>query len=349
MTPKADDRLPTDPRDRRPAQPADDGGQIGHLRLEMPQPPRIALASPGDEPRRALRYRLFEGDLLVWDAQVIQRTELRNEKSCPPVTSPTSAWTPPLQTIPLTYRVQVTSRVTSSLPERLTLETRFHKARLELPPGLSDQSSLLTSLLESASYVVTLSRTGRTESFLLGKLTGVTMKSVLDRLRTPLGMVQPLLPEPPVGAGASWSQDHRLALLQPGGRVNSHYQVSYGLTRPSGQENESSVHVKISTKVTLDGQVMGETYQGQGLGQGRLELDPERGFLRSASGEMTVCTSVMGRSSRTHTRYSQTFLASESKLTNGKAGLDSHQVRPAPEGSPRTGPKTSPGPSPESR
>lgn len=306
-------------RDPKAGPPADDGGKVGFLRLDMPPPPALELSTQGAEPRRELRYLLQEGDLVVWDAEVSQRTELRSEKACGPPDAPAGSLRPPQQTIALSYRLQVASRVSSALPKRFSLETTFRNVRLTLPPGLADQSELMTSLVQSASYVTSLTRTGRVESFHLGKLTGLSMKSMLDRLRSPLGMVQPVLPEPAVGSGATWRQVHRLSLPQPGGKVDAVYVTTYKLTRLGVAGSAATAQLQFSTAVKLDGQVMGEAYQGQGRGQGRVVLDATLGLLRSASGQMSICTSVMGKSSTTHTRYSQTLLDAESKLGKGVA------------------------------
>lgn len=329
--PAPQDKLSTDPRDKRPELEADSGGKVGFLRLDMPTPPALELSSPGVEPRSTLRYRLGEGDVAVWEARVSQRTELRTEKACTPLDRPGGSSVPPLQTLPLHFAVQLASQVSTALPDRFTLETRFRKVRLTLPPGLADQSELITSLMLDASYQVTMTRTGRVQSFLLGKLSGVGMRSLLERLRTPLGMVQPVLPEPAVGIGASWRQRHQLVVPQAGGKVDALYVTTYRLLALSGEGAAPSAQLGFSTTVRLEGQVMGEAFRGQGSGKGRVALDTRRGLLRSATGEMTICTSVMGRTSTSSTQYSQVLLDAESTLGKGKAAGALAPARPQPE------------------
>jgi len=272
----------------------------------------MEIASLGAEPKIHLRYQFRAGDRIAWDAEVSQRTELRTETSCPAPDAPQEFLSPPEQTIPMAYRVRVVSLVTSAPPQRFTLETAFENVRLTLPPALSEKKSEMESLVGNTSYTITMNRKGHTESFVLGKLAGAESKHLLDRLRSPLGMMHPLLPEPAIGMGATWRYVHRLSLQQPGGLVNALYASVYRLERIDGDAGTRVVTIHVHTTVNLEGKVMGENYGGQGRGDTRLELDVSTGLVRSLEGEMKICTLVMGRSSTNVTRFRQTFLPKES-------------------------------------
>lgn len=328
---KDDDRLLTDPRQDRKERPKDDGGEVGAHRVDMPPPAPLEVASLGAEPRHSLRYLFNAGDTLVWEAEVAQRTELRSEKICPPLNAPQGSLSRPEQTIPLGYKVRVLSQVTSAPRDRFTLRTRFDRVRLTLPPSLTDQRSLMESLVGNTSYTVTVNRRGRVESFVLGKLTGVSAKHLLDRMRSPLGVVQPVLPDPAVGVGATWRYVHRLALPQPGGQVNAVYASMYQLSKLRGEGRDALATIQVSTTINLEGKVMGEEYSGRGLGTSRLELDVATGLVRTIEGEMKICTVVLGRSSTNYTRFGQTYQASESV----KGPAPSTQNKPGRGGNPR--------------
>jgi hypothetical protein len=290
----------------------------------------VKLIEPGSEPRQSLRYRLRKNEQLTWQTRIQQRTVLRAEKKCPAPETSEASRRPPRQTLRLGYQLHVVTRVRAAMPDLLVLQTGFSNARLTLPPSLTDQRRLLTSLVENTRYRTRMTRQGHVRLFELGRLASSDLKAELKRLRSPLSALQPVLPGPAVGPGASWRQRRQITMVEPGGKITATYLTRYRLHRLVPAAAPAQAVLQVTGTVRLQGTLMGETFSGRGRSRSRVLLDLRRGLMLSARGKTRVCSAVLGQTSTNHTTFSQ-------KLT------DSRLVAPKSPGRNTTAPrKTAP-------
>ncbi|MFH2007469.1 MAG: hypothetical protein ABI333_12865 [bacterium] len=274
--------------------------------LEPDPPGPVTVVQAGVAPRLKLRYRLKEGETLVWHSFIRQVTEVRKEKQCP---AP-GAKLPPhkaVRTIPMSYRVDIISKVDSADDTTYDLSSRFANVTMSLPPALTSREQLLKTVIGNISYTTRMTHQGRIQRFQLGKLTTAGLRELQKRLRAPLGHLQPVLPDEAVGVGAQWVHLRTLPLLQPGGRIDATYETRYKLTALPTAAGKQVVSLAASTRMTLTGNLMGHPFQGRGTGESRLLLDARRGVLRSARGSSHICSAVLERSSTNRTSFEQTL------------------------------------------
>jgi hypothetical protein len=273
-------------------------------RLRLGKPGPVKMTAQGAEPRVTLRYRLRAGEQLTWQAAIEQRNELRTEKQCPaPGAKP--ARRKPHRTLRLGYQVNVVTRVHKSLPQLVDLQTEFQDIQLTLPPSLSDQRDLLTSLVRNTRYRTRMSRRGQIHLFELGRLAGSDLKAELKRLRSPLTAMQPILPAEAVGTGAAWKHLRRVALSEPGGKVTASYATSYRIEKMIPAGKPAQAVLRVTTSIRLKGTLMGESFEGSGRTRSRIVIDTRRGLVLSARGNTRVCSAVMEQTSTNHTSFSQ--------------------------------------------
>ena len=287
----------------------DDGGKVyKDRRLRLGKPGPVQVTAQGQAPQVTLRYRLRAGEQLTWQAAIEQRNELRTEKQCPASGAEPERRKPPHRTLRLGYQVNVVTRVRKALPQLVDLQTEFQDVQLTLPPSLSDQRDLLTSLVRNTRYRTRMSRRGQIHLFELERLTGSNLKAELKQLRSPLTAMQPILPTEAVGAGAAWKHQRRVALSEPGGKVTAIYATSYRLEKMIPAGKPAQAVMRVTTSIRLQGTLMGESFEGSGRTRSRIVIDTRRGLMLSARGSTRVCSAVMGQTSTNHTTFSQKLL-----------------------------------------
>jgi hypothetical protein len=275
--------------------------------LELPPAPLPVLAAPGAEPRVALRYRLAVGETLRFATRVQQTTLLRSDKTCPAPGAPPRPAHTITSTIPVSYGLDLVTRVVRAEARSLALETRFEKVSLTLPPSLAGQQALITASLQGTAFTTELTPEGQVRRFQLTQLTGQPLWDDLQRMKTPLGHLQPVFPAEAVGRGARWREVRVLQLDEASGRITARYETDAEVAS-LGTGPKGTAEVRLVTLIQVDGKVVGQPYQGSGRVTGTLTLDLRRGVAVAATAESRVCASVMGRLSENVTRYEQTLV-----------------------------------------
>jgi hypothetical protein len=275
--------------------------------LELPAAQPAVLVTPGSDPRVVLRYRLTTGDTLRYATRVRQTTVLRSDKTCPAPDAPHPATRTVTSTLPVQYGLDLVTRVIRAEGPLLALETRFEKVSLSLPPSLGSQQAVITAALEATGFTTEMTPEGQVRRFKLSQLTSRPLWDDLQRLRTPLGHLQPAFPVAAVGQGARWRDTRTLSLRETSGNLTARYDTDAEVVslRP-GEAGQAEV--RLVTRITVDGKVMGQPYQGSGQATGQVTLDLRRGVAVKATAESRACAAVMGRSSENVTAYEQTLV-----------------------------------------
>ncbi|MCW5753439.1 MAG: hypothetical protein KIT24_01885 [Phycisphaeraceae bacterium] len=249
-------------------------------------PPKVALKAAGEEPREALRFTIERGIAQdVTMTTTMSSSTMVDGQPFPPVTSPTMV-------------IAMRMRSSEVRPDG-TYRYEYEVVRADIrtiPDGQEAAAGHVQRVLRSMIGLRGWGRNdarGRPLENDLRPPPGIdpSIRGYLDAMKEQLSQMSTMLPEEPVGHGASWTVETRVvAAGLPLRQVST-----YTLTKRTGQVLDLKVEVEQEaleqTVKTPDGEFRIEEWLARGAGEMRLDLGapaPVRSVMRtSATTEMS--------------------------------------------------------------